>query len=293
MLTRDVRGARFLTVLLAMGSACGSSTDGAPSSSTSARAEAAPASGAPTSPPTAPTAAVSGSASTKRAHGPTAAVELFEVPGGKVVLHPVHHATLYLEAPGVTIWVDPWTEGHLDGLPPGDLVLVTDVHPDHLDAKAIAQVKKADATVVGPKSIASDVPGLIPMSNGESRTFGSVEVTAVPMYNEKRGPGPGKLFHDKGRGNGYVLSIGGKRLYLSGDTECTSEMKALAAIDVALVCMNLPYTMPPSEAAACVAAFKPGVLIPYHYRDSNLADLDAPLASSGVEVKKVDFYPER
>jgi L-ascorbate metabolism protein UlaG (beta-lactamase superfamily) len=291
MLERDVARALALTACFTV-SACGSSGDVSTPSATAAQSAATKVSGSPSSTSSAQ-AATSGGGAKPGAPVPTESVELFEVPGGKVVLHPVHHATLYLEAPGVTIWVDPWSEGHLDGLPQGDLVLVTDNHPDHLDPKAIAQVKKPGATVAGPKVVAADVPELVTMANVEKKTFGSVEVEAVAAYNEKRGPGPGKLFHDKGRGNGYVLTIGGKRLYLSGDTECTAEMKALKDIDVALVCMNLPYTMPPSEAAACVNAFKPKVLIPYHYRDSNLADLDAPLASSGVQVKKVDFYPKR
>src|SRR5439155_17729204 len=90
------------------------------------------------------------------------------------------------------------------------------------------------------------------------------------MYNLKRGPSEGKLYHDKGRGNGYVVTYGGKRFYISGDTEGVPEMKALKNIDVAFVCMNLPYTMPPEEAAEAVRAFKPKVVYPYHYRGSDV-----------------------
>src|SRR5262249_2606624 len=115
-------------------------------------------------------------------------------------------------------------------------------------------------------------------------------VDAIPMYNKVRGPAPGQLFHDKGRGNGYVLSFGGKRIYVSGDTECIDEMKALKDIDVAFVCMNLPYTMPPSEAADCAAAFAPKILYPYHYRGSDLGDLDKALAGKPIEVRKRNWY---
>ncbi len=98
------------------------------------------------------------------------------------------------------------------------------------------------------------------------------------MYNVERGPSPGKVFHEKGWGDGFVFTFGDKRVYVSGDTECTPEMRALKDIDVAFVCMNLPYTMPPAEAAACVEAFKPKILYPYHYRGSDLGELDKVLA---------------
>ena len=106
------------------------------------------------------------------------------------------------------------------------------------------------------------------------------------MYNLVRGPEAGKLFHDKGRGNGYVVTFGDKRVYLSGDTECTPEMKALTEIDVAFVCMNLPYTMTPEEAAGCVAAFDPKVVYPYHYGESDLTKFSSALAAEqGKDAK--------
>jgi len=113
------------------------------------------------------------------------------------------------------------------------------------------------------------------------------------MYNEKRGPEPGKRFHDKGRGNGYLLGFGDKTVYVSGDTECTPEMKALKKVDVAFVCMNLPFTMPPEEAAECVKAFKPRIVIPFHYRGSDLQKFERALAGTdGVEVRIRNFYAD-
>ena len=117
-----------------------------------------------------------------------------------------------------------------------------------------------------------------------------LNIEAVAMYNVTRGPAAGKLFHDKGRGNGYVVTLGGKRVYFAGDTECTPEMKALKNIDVAFLPMNLPYTMPPSEAAECVKAFKPKIAIPYHYMGQNTEEFKAALAGSGTEVRLLDFY---
>ena len=114
------------------------------------------------------------------------------------------------------------------------------------------------------------------------------------MYNMKRGPEPGKLFHDKGRGNGYVLTYGGKRFYISGDTEGIPEMRALKNIDVAFVCMNLPYTMTVEEAADAVKAFHPKVVYPYHYRGTQgMSDTKAfaqALAGTGIDVRLIDWY---
>ena len=110
------------------------------------------------------------------------------------------------------------------------------------------------------------------------------------MYNLQRGPAAGQLFHDKGRGNGYIVTLGGKRIYIAGDTECTPEMKALKNIDVAFVPMNLPYTMPPSEAADCVKAFKPKIVYPYHYRGQNLDEFANALKGTGIDVRIRDWY---
>ena len=128
------------------------------------------------------------------------------------------------------------------------------------------------------------------IANGEKKTIDGVEIEAVPMYNLQRGPAAGQLFHTKGRGNGYIVTLGGKRIYLAGDTECTPEMKALKNIDVAFVPMNLPYTMPPNEAADCVKAFKPKIVYPYHYMGSDLKEFEDALKGSGVEVRIRDWY---
>ena len=188
------------------------------------------------------------------------------------------------------MWVDPWSKAKLDG-PRADVVLITDIHGDHFDAAAIATVRKPDAVIVAPKVVVDELPGALALANGERKDLGFITVEAVPMYNLERGPEPGKLYHDKGRGNGYVISVGDTRVYLSGDTECTPEMRALTDIDVAFVCMNLPYTMTPAEAAGCVTAFKPKVLYPYHYRDSDLGELERGLAGTGVELRLRNWYP--
>jgi L-ascorbate metabolism protein UlaG (beta-lactamase superfamily) len=135
------------------------------------------------------------------------------------------------------------------------------------------------------------------IANGETKTFAGVMVEAVPMYNLTRGPSEGQLFHTKGRGDGFILTLGGKRIYFSGDTECIPEIKALKNIDVAFMTMNLPFTMPPSEAADCVKAFKPKIVYPYHYRqqgidaEKNAQDFAAAMKGTpGVEVRMMSFY---
>ena len=211
---------------------------------------------------------------------------------GDVKVTPIYHGTLLLEVSGKAIYVDPWSKGTYDNRPKADLILITDVHADHLDPAAIELIKTNKTVIFAPQAVADKYPGVTTViANGESKTWENITIEAIPMYNLQRGPEPGKLFHDKGRGNGYVLTINGKRMYISGDTECTPEMQALKNIDVAFVCMNLPYTMPPSEAATCAQAFKPKVLYPYHHRDSNLEELKAALSGEkDIELKILQWY---
>jgi L-ascorbate metabolism protein UlaG (beta-lactamase superfamily) len=232
----------------------------------------------PAAPPPAPT-------SQPAAPGP----DELATAAGPVKFHPVQHATFWFEVGGKVVWNDPWSKADLTG-PKADLILISDIHGDHFDEAGITAVRKPDTIVIAPPVVVEKLPGAVPLANGERKDLGFLTVEAVPMYNLQRGPEPGKYYHDRGRGNGYVVTIGGERIYISGDTECTPEMRALQDIDVAFVCMNLPYTMPPAEAGECVAAFKPRVLYPYHYRDSDLDELTPALAGSGVEVRRRAWY---
>jgi len=209
---------------------------------------------------------------------------------GPVRFVPVHHGTLWMEIGETIVWVDPWSAGSLEG-PKADVILVTDIHPDHYDPEAIARVRKEGTRIVAPPVVAEREEGAIVLANGESYDFDLFRVTAVPMYNLVRGPEPGKLYHEKGRGNGYLVEVGGKRIYVSGDTECTEEMRSLEDVDVAFVSMNLPYTMPPSEAAECIRAFGPRIVYPYHYRGSDLSELQGALADrEDIEIRIRDWY---
>ncbi len=210
---------------------------------------------------------------------------------GELQLVPIWHATLALALADKIVLVDPWSKAPADRIPKADLILITDIHPDHLDVAAIDEARKSGTIIIGPAAAAKRVPDMIALGNGEQREALGIGITAVPMYNLKRGPEAGQLYHDKGRGNGYLLAIGDTKLYISGDTECTPEMRALRDVDLALVCMNLPYTMPPEEAAECVKAFRPAILVPYHYRGSELDTLAKALAGQeGIELRLRDFY---
>src|ERR1039458_2882806 len=159
-------------------------------------------------------------------------------------------------------------------------------------ADSIKEISKADTEILAAPAVVQTVTSAKPIANGETKNWQGWTIEAIPAYNLKRGPTPGKLFHDKGRGNGYVLTHGGKRFYFSGDTEGIPEMRALKNIDVAFVCMNLPYTMPPEEAADAVKAFHPKIVIPYHYRGSDLAVFQRALEGTGIEVRLLDWYPK-
>jgi len=210
---------------------------------------------------------------------------------GNVKLTPVAHASLVIEAGGKVIYVDPAPPGNFAGLPPADLILVTDIHGDHMNAATITAVSKAGTQVFAPPAVVQTVTTASPVANGETKTWDRFTIEAVPAYNLTRGPQPGQLFHTKGRGNGYVLTFGGARFYFSGDTEAVPEMRALRNIDVAFVCMNLPYTMTAEEAADAVKAFKPKIVVPYHHRGTDLALFMKGLQGTGQDVRYLDWYP--
>ena len=211
---------------------------------------------------------------------------------GPLRIRPIRHASLMLEFRGKVIHIDPWSQGDYRGLPKADLILITDIHPNHLDLGKIMELTKTGTRIVAPLAVVSSLADATAISNGEKKVVEGITIEAVPMYNIKRGPSPDKLFHDKGRGNGYVLALGGKRVYISGDTECTPEMKALRSIDVAFVCMNLPYTMTPEEAAECVKTFRPKIVYPYHYGNSDLTVFTTALkGETGIEVRLRNWEP--
>jgi len=220
-------------------------------------------------------------------------VQTFTTSAGPVKVTPVYHAAVEIEAGGKVIIIDPAKPAVFTGLPQADLVLITDIHGDHMDPDLLKAVSKTGTVIIAPPAVVQTVKTAMPLSNGDKANWGDWVIEAIPMYNttESRGPKPGTVFHEKGRGNGYVLTYGGKRFYFSGDTEGIPEMRALKNIDVAFICMNLPYTMSPDEAADAVKAFHPKVVIPYHYKGQDTAVFKKDLDGTGIEVRLLEFYP--
>ena len=219
-----------------------------------------------------------------------ASPEEFPTAAGTVSITPIQHASLMMQAGGKVLYVDP-AQGKYDGLPQADYILITDIHGDHLAPAIIEKLKKSGTEILAPKAVAAKLPGCTEISNGETRTAGPFKVEAISMYNLKPAAN-GTLYHEKGRGNGYVVTYGGKRFYFSGDTAGTPEMEALRNIDVAFVCMNLPYTMSPEDAAKAVLAFHPAIVYPYHYGNFDLGIFQKALAGRGIDVRIRDWYPK-
>ena len=184
------------------------------------------------------------------------------------------HGTLMMAFGGKTIHIDPYGEvADYSSLPKVDLVFITHEHFDHLDPAALKAIMKPETTVVATKACVGELPKAIIMANGETRTVLGLSVEAVPAYNIAHKRPDGNPFHPKGSGNGYIVAFGDKRVYIAGDTENTPEMKALKNIDVAFLPMNLPYTMTPEMVADAAHAFRPKILYPYHYGDTDTAKL--------------------
>jgi L-ascorbate metabolism protein UlaG (beta-lactamase superfamily) len=219
------------------------------------------------------------------------AADVVKTSAGDLTITPIHHASLMFRFQDKVIHIDPWSQGDYSSQPRADYIFITDIHGDHMDPALVEKLKKDSTVVVGPEAVAEKMPGITMMHNGDKKDFGGFAVEAIPMYNLRRGPQPGAFYHTKGRGNGYVFTFGGKRVYVSGDTEAIPEMLDLKNIDVAFICMNLPYTMTPEEAAAAVKQFRPKIVYPYHYRGSDVKAFAAALrGQKGIEVRLRDWY---
>ena len=197
------------------------------------------------------------------------------------------HATLAITYGNTVIHVDPVGQyADYGKLPKADIVLVTHEHGDHLDPDAIAKIRTDSTTLIVTAKCVARVSGAIVMNNGDARIVKGIRIEAVPAYNIEHMRAPGSPFHPKGDGNGYVLTLGTRRLYVAGDSENTPEMKALKDIDIAFLPMNLPYTMTPEMVADAALAFRPRVLYPYHFGDTDTSKLTELLKpAKDIEVR--------
>ncbi|MDR3712049.1 MAG: MBL fold metallo-hydrolase [Puia sp.] len=218
---------------------------------------------------------------------------------GPLTIQPIQHASLVLTINKKTIYADPSGSAALyQGIDAPDMIVITDIHGDHFDTATLRAILRPNTILVVPPAVADKLPAsekanLVILKNGDQAVKMGVTIRAIPMYNL---PETADSKHPKGRGNGYVLTIGGKNIYLSGDTQGIPEMRALKNIDLAFVCMNLPYTMDVPEAADAVLAFKPAIVYPYHYRGQNgFSDTNAfkklvDAGNKGIEVRLRNWY---
>lgn len=213
---------------------------------------------------------------------------------------PIEHATMILAYKDAVIYVDPVGGTQMfTGQEKPNFVLITDIHGDHMDPSTLQAMDLTNTVVIAPKAVADKLPSkmktkeMVVLNNGETKTYDGLTVEAVPMYNLR----PEALkFHEKGRGNGYILTLGDERIYISGDTEDIPEMTNLNDIDIAFVCMNLPYTMTVESAASAVLDFKPKKVYPYHYRGTEgMSDVGKFKSlvnekNQDIEVVQLDWY---
>ncbi|MBC8472700.1 MAG: MBL fold metallo-hydrolase [Planctomycetes bacterium] len=213
--------------------------------------------------------------------------DIFHTDAGDLKIIFIGHGTLIFSYNGKFIHVDPVSrEADYTRFAKADFILITHEHGDHLDPKAINIIRKEETKIVLTKACAERVTGGIVMQNGDERDIQGLKIEAVPAYNIVHKRSNGMPFHPKGEGNGYVITLGDKRVYVAGDTENVPEMKRLKEIDIAFLPMNLPYTMTPEMAANAAKAFKPKILYPYHFGQTDTSKLVNLLKDSkAIEVR--------
>jgi len=214
---------------------------------------------------------------------------------------PIHHASFVMKLSDQIIYVDPIGDTTAyKNIPPPDLVLITHNHPDHQDPDLLEKLVRDTTPIFGPLTVKKDMPPNLEkqtqmMKNGDRKTWKGIRIKAIPAYNVTPGR---RKFHPKWRGNGYVLEFDGKRIYISGDTEDVPAMRRLKNIDLAFVCMNLPYTMTVNQAVNGVLAFHPKKVYPYHYRgkkkfsDVKRFKREVEEQNSAIDVQLLKWYPE-
>ena len=225
---------------------------------------------------------------------------------GEIEISTFTHSDIQLEYAGKVIHIDPWSVSDLSKAKPADLILITDDVNHHLDPKAIAKVRKPGAPIVIAANGLKQVPDGIVMANGDTREVAGVSIEATAAYDIK----PGEPYHPKGEANGYIVTIGGKRIYVVGVTECVPEVRGARNIDVAFFAINVPLErMEPAAAIDCLSAMKPKVVYPYHYDQEwvrpvpaggarpvpstrGLKELSDALSRQKIEVRLANWYPK-
>lgn len=213
--------------------------------------------------------------------------DTIQTSAGDLEISFIGHGTLMMEFNEKVIHIDPWSQlGDYAEMPKADIILITHEHRDHLDPKAIEEIRVENTAMILTQICANQIQGGIVMSNGDEETIDGIKIEAIPAYNLEHMRSPGTPYHPKGDGNGYIITFGDKRVYVAGDTENTPELKANKDIDVAFLPMNLPYTMTPEMVADATKALKPNVLYPYHFGQSDTVQLEELLKDeTEIEIR--------
>lgn len=227
--------------------------------------------------------------------------DTFKSKKGDLTIQPILHGTLVMQFDDKIIYVDPYGGAHaFAGIAKPDLILITDIHGDHLNEDTLDALDIENTPIIAPQAVADKISEryhgqLHILANNDHKKIFGIDIKAVPMYNL---PMADDAKHVKGRGNGYLLQMGNKNVYISGDTAGIEEMRNLKQIDIAFVCMNLPYTMDVKEAASAVLDFKPDIVYPYHYRGNpDMSDTEVfknlvNEKNSDIEVRLRNWYPD-
>ena len=227
-------------------------------------------------------------------------IDTFETKNGLIKIQPILHSSFVLTYNNKTVYIDPYGGGNLyNGIKSPDIILITDIHGDHLNQETLDAIDTSKAIFIVPEAVANKLPSnynskIVILKNGQGIHRLDIFIKAIAMYNL---PEEADAKHPKGRGNGYVLTIDDKRIYISGDTEDIPEMKMLQNIDIAFICMNLPYTMTIDQAAKAVLEFKPKNVYPFHYRGkdgfSNVQEFKNIVNSKNnkINVLLKNWYP--
>lgn len=211
---------------------------------------------------------------------------------GDIIIHPVDHASLLIGFADNVFYIDPVGGAELyAGLPAPTAILVTHGHGDHFDIPTLEAIA-GSAPILASQEVFDKLPEALKanasaIANGAEQSLAGISVRAVAAHNvtEDR-----MQYHPVGVGNGYVISFSDKLVYVAGDTEPTDDMLALSGIEVAFLPMNLPYTMTPEQAAEAINTFKPRIVYPYHYGESDLAVLETDVGAD-TEVRLREWYP--
>lgn len=215
--------------------------------------------------------------------------DIIPAPDGKEVkITFLQHASLLLEYNGLHIYSDPvsnFDDCNIDytKLPQADLILVSHDHYDHLDLAAIDDILSPDTKIVCNSTSAEKIENATVMKNGNTlKILSNIDIEAVAAYNITEGH---LQFHPRHRDNGYILTLGGLRIYIAGDTEDTPDAYSIKNIDVAFLPVNQPYTMTLEQASKLARGIAPAILYPYHYTDTDIAQLPKLLSNTNIDVR--------